>query len=270
MAKVKTKKHKVGLKPAAPAGKGKEKEKPMKVVKRNTILKEIASPNSANVEGGDAQGLAFLAREAREDKAVQTIPESLNVYEENLSEGREEDDHQMLDLVTRQAEALLAAKQLLSAENSNLRTENAHLLNQIDSCERQRLEVIELNSALQFENSVLSGTLSKARDRTGQQSALEEQGETANSLPSPPTSPLPPQTLSRWFDKLEATKEYCYDSFVSRHLFGPSFSLGERVGEIVGDAVRSFGEVEGQGKEYTLASALRRQIPWNPKLWPTS
>ena len=30
------------------------------------------------------------------------------------------------------------------------------------------------------------------------------------------TSPLPPQTLSRWFDKLEATKEYCYDSFVSR------------------------------------------------------
>ena len=80
----------------------------------------------------------------------------------------------MVDLVAKQAEALLAAKQMLTQENRELERDNKCLSDQvtylsemIDACELQRLELLEQNSALKFENTVLSGTLSlsKAKDR---------------------------------------------------------------------------------------------------------
>jgi len=224
--------------------------------KRTTVLKEIRRnmtprKGEVEVEKGDVSGLAFLAKQQpHDDKCVQT-----DTFEVYVSDGEEEgtprgvpaakdaagDTLGVENLVTKQAEALLAAKQILTRDNECLARDNQVLLDQveylntmIDACERQRLELLEQNSALKFENILLSGTLSKARDRSEQ--------------PSPSTPPTP-AALVDWFGDgvdYEGNREV-FSEYLLTFLEKP-FSLGERLGE----ALRDLGRLPEDENEYTL------------------
>mmetsp|Transcript_16326 Transcript_16326/g.33601 ORF Transcript_16326/g.33601 Transcript_16326/m.33601 type:complete len:283 (-) Transcript_16326:2-850(-) len=141
------------------------------------------------------------AKKTMESKFVQTVgtakpgAKDIHVYESDEETIGHEERNPVEDLVAKQAEALLAAKQVLTQENRELARDNRCLSDQvtylnemIDACERQRLELLEQNSALKFENTVLSGTLSRARDRRDKFYAMSPQNLDTDGSFSPSAS----------------------------------------------------------------------------------
>ena len=240
-----------------------------------SVLKELRGRNHNNinnnnstpgglreVERGDATGLAFLALQL-EDKGVQT--EGFEVYESEseastapaspaAAEGEGvEEALGVENLVAKQAEALHRAKQILMRDNQDLSDQVEALQMMITACEEQRLKLLEENSALAFENSVLSGSLSMARERTQQYERAQQETEMMLS----PQSPLSPVALVQWFEDRRWNNDWTLE--VTKNLFEKPFTLGEKVGELSSKLIRDYVRQDGD-HEYTLAGTLYRHL----------